>query len=111
MFSKIHKNPQNLPGTPIVSSSGAPLEKSHNMWIMFLAPGTPLQFIHKDTTYMINIVNEFKELPSHKLLHTLDVSSSYTNILHKEGISATKEMLAIHRSPHELLTTVTFWNY
>ena len=41
-------------------------------------------------------------LPSGVLLCTLDVSNLNTDIYHKEGIAAIKEMLAINRSPYDL---------
>ena len=51
--------------------------------------------------HLINILNELSIQPG-ILLCTSDVTSLYTNILHNEGTQAIKEMLAIHRSPHDL---------
>ena len=47
----------------------------------------------KDTTHFFRKLDDLKELPPGSLLVTLDVSSLYTNIPHKEGIEACKKPL------------------
>ena len=42
----------------------------------------------KDTTHFLQKLDDLKELPPGSLLVTLDASSLYTNIPHKEGIEA-----------------------
>ena len=55
----------------------------------------------RDPTHLINILNELS-VQSGILLCILGLTSLYTNIPHNEDIQAMKEMLAIHRSPHDL---------
>ena len=43
-----------------------------------------------------------EKLQPQTILCTLDVNILYTSLLHIEGILAIKEILAIHRPPHEL---------
>ena len=51
---------------------------------------------------MINILNMFNMSPD-MLLCTLDITSLYTNIPHREGIQSIKEFLAIYRHTNTLL--------
>ena len=55
----------------------------------------------RDSTHLINILNEFTVQPG-MLLCTLDITSLYTNIRHNEGIQSMKEMLAIHKLSNSL---------
>ena len=54
-----------------------------------------------DSTHLINIPNELNVQPM-ILLCDLDVTNLYTNIPSNEGIQTIKEMLAVHRYPHDL---------
>ena len=45
------------------------------------------------TTHVLRNLDDLKELPPGSLLVTLDVSSLYTNIPHKEGIEACRKAL------------------
>ena len=47
----------------------------------------------KDRTHFLRKLDDLKELPRRSLLVTLDVSSLYTNIPHKEGIEACRKAL------------------
>ena len=68
----------------------------------FIGPFIPLsQFFIRDSTHLINILNELI-LQLGMLLYTLDITSLYSNIPHHEGIQAIKEMLAINRPPNDL---------
>ena len=104
----------------MVSGSGGPTEKIAQFVDHLIGPLVSLSRSYiRDSTHMINILNNFKILPD-MLLCTLDVTSLYTNIPHNEGTQAVKELLATHRDtnalPHnsyiiELLEVVLTSNY
>ena len=120
LLPKIHKDINKWPGRPIVSSSGGPTEKISQFVDHFIGPLVPLSESYiRDSTHMINILNNLNISPD-TLFCTLDITSLYTNIPHKEGTQAIKEFLAIHRDtnalPHnsyitELLEVVLTNNY
>ena len=69
----------------------------------FIGPLVPLsQSYIRDSTHLINRLNELTLQPG-MLLWTLDITSLYTNIPHNEGIQSIREILAIHRTPNNLL--------
>ena len=99
---KVHKNPKNPPGRPIVSGSGGPTERISEFEDHFIGPLIPLsQSFIWDLTHLINILNELTLQPW-VLLCTLDITSLYTNIAHNEGFQSIKEILAIHRPPNDI---------
>ena len=77
---KIHKKP-NISGRPISSGNGHPAENI-SIFIDFIlkpyAEASPI-FI-KDSTLLINDLGQFKNLPPHTILFSLDVVNMYTNI-------------------------------
>ena len=78
------------PGRPIVSSNGHPTERISqfvDFHIKLLVANPPPSYI-KDTTHFLNKLNNIGQLPDEVLLTTLDVSSLYTNIPHKDGIQS-----------------------
>ena len=98
LLPKIHKDIQNPPGRPIVSGSGGPTEKISQFVDHFMGPLVPLSRSYiRDSTHMINILNNFKIIPD-MLVCTLDITSLYTSIPHNEDVQAIKEFLAIHRN-------------
>ena len=99
LLPKIHKDPLNPPGRPIVSGSGGPTERISQLVDHFIGNIVPLsQSYIRDSTHLINILKGISLQPG-MLLCTLDITSLYTNIPHNEGIEAIKKMLAIHRPP------------
>ena len=102
LLPKIHKNPKNPPGRPIVSVSGGPTERISPFVDHFIGPLVALsQSFIRVSTHLISILIELTLWPG-MLLFTLDITSLYTNIPHNEGIQAMKEILAIHRPPNDL---------
>ena len=82
LLPKIHKDINNPPGRPIVSGSGGPTEKISQFVDHFIGPLVPLSRSYiRDSTHMINILQDFKTIPN-MLLCTLDITSLYTNIPH-----------------------------
>ena len=93
LLPKIHKDPYNPPGRPIVSGSCGPTEKISQFVHHFMVPLVPLsQSYIRDPTHLINILNKL----------TMQPWSLYTNIPHNEGIPSIKEILTIHRTPKTL---------
>ena len=59
LLPKIHKNPKNPPGRPIVSGSGGPTERISQAVDHFIEALVPLsQSTIRDSTHLINILNE-----------------------------------------------------
>ena len=86
LLPKIHKDPLNPPGRPIVSGSGGPTEKNSQLVFHFIGPLMPFsQSYIRDSTHLINILHEFI-MQAGVLLCTLDIITLYTNIPHNEGI-------------------------
>ena len=103
MLPKIHRDSENSPGRSIAPGSGRLTEKILQLVDHFIGPLAPLSNSYfRDSTCMINILSEIYTIPSDLLLCILDASSLYTSIPHEEGIQAVKEIVTIHRSPHEL---------
>ena len=68
----------------------------------FIGQIVPLsQSYIRDLTHLINILKGFTVQPR-MLLHTLNITSLYTNIPHNEGFQSPKEMLAIYKPPDSL---------
>ena len=94
ILSKIHKNKDNPPGRPIVSAFFHPTECISEFVDYQLNPLVPnLPSYIKDTTHFLQKLDSLPELANGCLLVTLDVSSLYTNIPHKEGIHACRKVL------------------
>ena len=102
LLQKIHNNPKNPPGRPIVSGSGGPIKRISQFVDHFIGLLVPCSksFI-RESTHLIKILNELTLQPG-MLLCTLDVRSLYTSTPHDKGTQAIKEILVIHRSPSDL---------
>ena len=97
ILPKIHKNKDNPPGRPIISASFHPTERISEFVDYQLNPLVPkLPSYIKDTTHFLQKLDSLPELAYGCLLVTLDVSSLYTNIPHKEGIHAFRKALESH---------------
>ena len=65
LLRKIHKDINNPPGRPIVSGSGGPTEKISQFVPHFIGPLVPLSRSYiRDSTHMINILQDFKTTPN-----------------------------------------------
>ena len=91
ILPKIHK-PGN-PGRPIVSANGHPTEKISEFVSYHLNPLVQtLPSYVKNTTHLLDKLQDFDDIPPNALLVTLDVSSLYTNIPTTEGIDACRKI-------------------
>ena len=98
MLPKIHKNPTNPPGRPIVSGNGCPTEQISKFIDHFLQPCVKnIRSYIKDTTDFLLMLDSVGPLPQGCILVTLDVASLYTNIPNLEGCQATLESLTNYR--------------
>ena len=89
---KIHK--QGNPGRPIVSNNSHPTERISQLVDHHLQPlVSKLPSYIKGTTHLLNKLNNISQLSNGDLLLTLDVTSLYTNISHKDGIQACNDFL------------------
>ena len=92
ILPKVHKT--NIPGRPIVSSCGAPTENISLYVDYHLSPLVrDLPSYIKDTNDFLTKIQTIGDIPEESLLVTLDVTSLYTNIPHKEGLDACRETL------------------
>ena len=97
ILPKIHKS--GAPGTPIVSSCGAPRERISRFIDYYLGPLVKKIPSHvKDTNDFLSKLRAIR-VTSESLLVTLDVTSLYTNIPHEEGLDACREALDTKESP------------
>ena len=94
ILPKIHKThdptlPLGYPGRPIVSACGSLTENISTFLDKALKTHMEsLPSYIKDTTDSINKIRHLPLLPKDSYLVTLDVTSLYNNIPHKEGIEA-----------------------
>ena len=91
ILPKLHK--PGIPGRPIVSSCGAPTERISKFIDYHLSPLVKkVPSYVKDTNDFLSKLREIRVTPE-SLLVTLDVTSLYTNIPHKDGVDACREAL------------------
>lgn len=103
ILSKIHK-PGN-PGCPIVSSNNIATERISELVDLLsqaTTKNTTIIYIQDSTHFLQQLVDieNNTTLPHDLLLCTLDVTSLYTNILHKEGIQSCKKALQTSRQSY-----------
>ena len=92
MLPKIHK--KGVPGRPICGSNGCATESISafvDEHIKSYATSNPSYL--RDTGDFINKIRKIQNLPKDAILCTLDVTSLYTNIPHKDGLEALKTRL------------------
>ena len=101
----IHK--QGHPGRPIVSSNSHPTKRISQSVDHHVQPlVTKLSSDIKDTTHFLSKLNNIGQLPNGGLLVTLDVTSLYTNIPHKDGIQACSDFLDRRTNPTIKITSL-----
>jgi len=103
---KIHKQIFPVPGRPIISGSNMATEKLSAYVDFQLTPFMNRDFIPsyiRDTTDFLNCIKDITNLPPTTLLVTMDVSSLYTNIPHKDGIEAVEHMLNLGKLNSNLI--------
>lgn len=106
ILPKIHK--PGVPGRPIVSANECPTEiisKIVDAALKPIAMNTPSYI--KDTKDFLCLLKDIGRLEKDEIMMTLDVSSLYTSIPHKDGINAAKEMLYLRtdKKPPDFVLT------
>ena len=77
-----------------MSANGHPTEKISEFVSFHLNPLVQtLSSYVKNTTHLLNKLQDFDDIPPNALLVTLDASSLYTNIPTKDGIDACRKLL------------------
>ncbi|KAM8967064.1 collagen alpha-6(VI) chain [Pelodytes ibericus] len=91
---KIHKNPLNPPGRPIISGIDSLTSNTSQYVDYFLQKYVPLAPSYiRDTKQILSILNDF-QWSDEFLWATVDVTSLYTVIAHDKGISAVRNALS-----------------
>lgn len=92
LLPKIHK--PNNPGRPIVSACDSPTENLSAYVDSFIKPMAQcVKSYIKDTNDFLPKLTEIGSILPDSNLVTIDVTSLYTNIPHRDGILAVKEVL------------------
>ena len=100
MLPKIHK--PSSPGRPIVSACSCPTEHISQFLDSILQPlVNSLPSYIKDSTHALQIIKGLNDSPNFQpsLLLTMDVTALYTNIPHKDGLTALRHYLDLRPSP------------
>ena len=93
---KIHK--PNNPPRPIISGCDSPTDNLSKYLTAIFNPIAQAQPSYlKDTKHLLQIIQQYPELPHNTILCTADVTSLYTNIPHEEGIQVILDALDTHR--------------
>ena len=96
LLPKIHK--PGIPGRPIVSACSCPTEHISAYLDEVLQPLVQkLPSYVKDTTDILRKVRNLSAINSTQLLYTMDVSSLYTIIPHKDGLKAIRHFLDLRQ--------------
>ena len=89
---KVHK--ENHPGRPIIAAINSPTSKLARFVDHHLQPiAEQLPSFVKDTGHFLRKIRDIGKVPKNAILVTMDVSSLYTNIPHREGLSAAARAL------------------
>ena len=85
---------KNNPGRPVVASTNCHTTKLSKFVDHFIQPlAKKVRSYIRDTTDLLYKIKDIGKIPDNALLVTMDVRSLYTNISHKEGLSALKNSL------------------
>ena len=98
MLPKVHK--KNHPGRPIIAAINSPTTNLARYIDHHLQPlAADLPSFVKDTGDFIRKIEKTKKVRPNSILVTMDVSSLYTSIPHKEGLTAVAHALESRPNP------------
>ncbi len=106
-LQKILKNPMGI--RPNVSSLNSVTENISSFvdyWLQLLVKQLP-SFL-KHTKEFVDLITT-TQIPLNSTLVSIDVSSLYMNILHKDGITSSINALKWDQNPHPLRPPIEFW--
>ncbi|XP_041417050.1 uncharacterized protein LOC121393214 [Xenopus laevis] len=90
---KVHKSMTTPPGRPIISATGSLFQPIAKFLDHFLQPLVQrMESYIKDTKHLLSLLKDV-QIPDNCLLVTMDVSSLYTVIPHREGIATCERAL------------------
>ena len=94
LLPKIHERLYDVPGRPVISNCGAPIEKFSGFLDNQLKPVMREGMSYsKDSNDFMHKIRDLKDIPNDALLVTADVVALYPSILHEAGFQALKEVL------------------
>ena len=110
LLPKIHKRLSSVPGRPVISNCGTPIEKVSEFLDHHLKPilQNGLSYI-RDSQHFLEKIKTIGSVPENAILVTADVVGLYPNISHQAGLKALKEALErrdIKKIPTEDLVKV-----
>ena len=94
VLPKIQKRLSDVPGRPVISNCGTPIEKASEFvdFHLRLIMQNGWSYI-KDSNDFINKIKNLKNIPSNSILVTADVVGLYPSTPHESGLNAIKEAL------------------
>ena len=102
---KIHKRQHNVPGRPVISSSGTPTEKCSEFLDYHLKPLMQKGWSYiKDLGDFIKKTRHLGSIPENAILVTADVVGLYPSIPYEAGLKALREVL-YKREQHTIPTS------
>ena len=94
LLPKIHKRLHNVPGRPVISSSGYYTENISSFLDFHLKPlAQKVKSYIQDTNDFLKKIANLPPLPDDLILCTIDAVGLYPNIPHKEGLIAIRKAL------------------
>ena len=106
ILRKIHKNPINRPGRPIVSGCNSILKPLAQYVDFFLKPFVTKNPSHiRDSTSVINCIEGFPFDSNACLLVTMDIESLYTNIPQDAALQIIFDTLESRHCPHRPISS------
>ena len=94
LLPKIHKRLYKVPGRPVVSNSGIPIEKISEFFDVYLQPVLKtLPYVIKDTTDFLCRLKEVGDILGGAIICIMDVVGVHPHIPHDEGLKSMRSVL------------------
>ena len=92
--TKIHKKIFTVPGRPVISNCGTPVEKASEFLDHHLKPVMQSSWSYsKDSRDFLRKIKQIRNLPENPILVTADVVGLYSSIPHELGLKTLEETL------------------
>ena len=106
-LKKILKNPMGIrPNVSSLNSITENISSFVDYWLQLLVKQLPSYLKH--TKELVDLITT-TQIPLNSTLVSIDVSSLYTNIPHKDGITSSVNALKWDQNPHPLRPPIEFW--
>ena len=94
LLPKIHKRLKNVPGRPVISNCGTPIEKVSEFLGHQLKPVLQNGWSYiKDSGEFLKKIRNAGNIPENAILVPADVVGLYPNLMHNAGLKALSNML------------------